>query len=95
MPVRERGKWSAEAIRCALQLSAVTDTAWLGERSLAQCVEAALAGGATFVQLRDKQATGDALRAVCVPLAALALAAGVTLLVVSRRIAMGGDVGHE
>lgn len=39
--------------------------------------------------------TGDALRAVCVPLAALALAAGVTLLVVSRRIAKGGDVGHE
>ena len=63
MPVRERGKWSAEAIRCALKLYAVTDNAWLGERSLAQCVEAALAGGATFVQLRDKQATGDALRA--------------------------------
>lgn len=39
--------------------------------------------------------TGDALRAVCVPLAALALAAGVTLLVVSQRIAKGGDVGHE
>ena len=63
MPVRERGKWSAEAIRCALKLYAVTDNAWLGERSLAQCVEAALAGGATFVQLRDKQAPGDALRA--------------------------------
>ena len=60
MPVRERGKWSAEAIRCALKLYAVTDNAWLGERTLAECVEAALAGGATFV-LRDKQATGDAL----------------------------------
>lgn len=58
MPVRERGKWSAEAIRCALKLYAVTDNAWLGERTLAECVEAALAGGATFVQLRDKQATG-------------------------------------
>ena len=53
MPVRERGKWSAEAIRCALKLYAVTDNAWLGERTLAECVEAALAGGATFVQLRD------------------------------------------
>ena len=73
MPVRERGKWSAEAIRCALKLYAVTDNAWLGERSLAQCVEAALAGGATFVQLRDKQATGDALRAEAEELLARAL----------------------
>ena len=60
MPARERGRWSAEAIRRALKLYAVTDNAWLGERSLAQCVEAALAGGATFVQLRDKQ--GDPAR---------------------------------
>ena len=59
MPVRERGKWSAEAIRCALKLYAVTDNAWLGERSLAQCVEAALAGGATFVQLREKHASTE------------------------------------
>ena len=81
MPVRERGKWSAEAIRCALKLYAVTDNAWLGERSLAQCVEAALAGGATFVQLRDKQATGDALRAEAEELLALCRAAGVPFVV--------------
>ena len=81
MPVRERGKWSAEAIRCALKLYAVTDNAWLGERSLAQCVEAALAGGATFVQLRDKQATGDALRAEAEELLALCRDAGVPFVV--------------
>ena len=81
MPVRERGKWSAEAIRCALKLYAVTDNAWLGERTLAECVEAALAGGATFVQLRDKQATGDALRAEAEELLALCRAAGVPFVV--------------
>ena len=90
MPVRERGKWSAEAIRCALKLYAVTDNAWLGERSLAQCVEAALAGGATFVQLRDKQATGDALLALC-------RAAGVPFVVnddVECALAVGADGVH-
>ena len=55
MPARERGKWSAEAIRRALKLYAVTDNAWLGERTLTECVEEALAGGATFVQLRDSR----------------------------------------
>ena len=49
MPVRERGKWSAEAIRCALKLYAVTDNAWLGERTLAECVEAALEIGRAHV----------------------------------------------
>ncbi len=60
MPARERGKWSAEAIRRALKLYAVTDNAWLGERTLTECVEEALAGGTTFVQLRDKHASAEA-----------------------------------
>ena len=94
MPVRERGKWSAEAIRCALKLYAVTDNAWLGERSLAQCVEAALAGGATFVQLRDKQATGDALRAEAEELLALCRAAGVPF-VVNDDVECALDVGAD
>ena len=91
MPVRERGKWSAEAIRCALKLYAVTDNAWLGERSLAQCVEAALAGGATFVQLRDKQA------AEAEELLALCRAAGVPFVVnddVECALAVGADGVH-
>ena len=97
MPVRERGKWSAEAIRCALKLYAVTDNAWLGERTLAECVEAALAGGATFVQLRDKQATGDALRAEAEELLALCRAAGVPFVVnddVECALAVGADGVH-
>lgn len=36
-------------------LYAVTDRHWLGENSLADAVEKALQGGATFVQLREKE----------------------------------------
>jgi len=35
-------------------LYAVTDRAWLGEQSLAKQVEQAIQGGATFIQLREK-----------------------------------------
>lgn len=38
-------------------LYVVTDSGLCGERPLAACVEAALRGGATVVQLREKQAT--------------------------------------
>ena len=38
-----------------MALYAVTDRAWLGEETLAQQVEKALRGGATFVQLREKE----------------------------------------
>lgn len=43
-----------EKLRSALALYAVTDRAWLEGRTLAECVEEALAGGVTFVQLREK-----------------------------------------
>jgi len=38
----------------SLQLYAITDSAWLGERTLPMVVEEAIQGGATFVQLREK-----------------------------------------
>ena len=38
-----------------LLLYAVTDRSWLGEQSLYEQVEEALKGGATFVQLREKE----------------------------------------
>lgn len=40
---------------------AVTDRTWLGKRTLAQQVEDALKGGATMVQLREKELTGTEL----------------------------------
>lgn len=46
-----------------LLLYGVTDRAWLGDRTLAQQVEEAVLGGATFIQLREKMLTGDALLA--------------------------------
>ena len=46
-----------------LLLYGVTDRAWLGDRTLAQQVEEAVLGGATFIQLREKTLTGDALLA--------------------------------
>lgn len=42
-----------------LLLYAVTDRSWLGEQTLCEQVEKALKGGATFVQLREKELDGD------------------------------------
>ena len=42
-----------------LLLYAVTDRSWLGERTLYEQVEKALKGGATFVQLREKELDED------------------------------------
>lgn len=64
--------FTQEQIRKALLLYAVTDSAWLGARTLSECVSQAIDGGATFVQLREKHATtlelielGEPLRDLC------------------------------
>ena len=49
-----RGSFSPADIRRGMLLYAVTDRSWLRGRSLVDCVRAAIAGGATFVQLREK-----------------------------------------
>ena len=46
-----------------MPLYAVTDRAWLGERTLAGCVEETLRGGATCIQLREKELDDDAFLA--------------------------------
>ncbi|MBN7773104.1 thiamine phosphate synthase [Clostridium aminobutyricum] len=45
----------AAALRKALLVYAVTDRAWLGGKSLSEQVEDALKGGASFIQLREKE----------------------------------------
>lgn len=45
-----------------LCLYAVTDRHWLGEDTLEHQVELAILGGATFIQYREKQLEGEALR---------------------------------
>lgn len=84
-------------LKAALRLYAVTDNAWLGERTLASCVEEALEGGATFVQLRHKGADGAALRTEAAELLALCRAAGVPFVVnddVECALAVGADGVH-
>ena len=44
-----------------LRLYAVTDRTWLGKESLEEAVEAALRGGVTILQLREKQAPHEEL----------------------------------
>ena len=53
---RQRGGWTPDAIRRALFLYGVTDRAWLRGRTLPDLVREAIAGGATFIQLREKHA---------------------------------------
>lgn len=48
-------------VKKALLLYAVTDRAWLGERTLAAVCEDVLKNGATFLQLREKELHGEAL----------------------------------
>ena len=52
-----QGAYSSEYIKRALRLYAVTDSTHIGARSLASCVNEAIAGGVTFVQLREKNAS--------------------------------------
>lgn len=49
--------------RKSMLLYAVTDRAWLGRQTLADQVEEALKGGATFIQLREKDLNDAALLA--------------------------------
>lgn len=46
-----------------LLLYAVTDRSWLGEQTLYEQVEEALKGGATFIQLREKELDDEAFLA--------------------------------
>ena len=48
-------KFTKDDIRRGMTLYAVTDRSWLGERTLVQVVEQVLRGGATFLQLREKE----------------------------------------
>ena len=48
--------------RRQLMVYAVTDRAWIGKMSLCEQVEAALKGGATMVQMREKGLTNDTVQ---------------------------------
>lgn len=57
LPRKVQNIWTEEKIRHACKLYAVTDSSDLHGRNLPTCVAEAIVGGATFVQLRKKDAS--------------------------------------
>ena len=70
-----------DALRRAMFLYAVTDSSWLIGRSLDDCVAAALRGGATCVQLREKGASTEDLVAAARRLIPVCRSAGVPFII--------------
>ena len=75
-------KFSAQEIKDSMLLYAVTDRQWLkeGER-LVDKVREAIEGGATFVQLREKDMDPDAMEAEALELKALCEEYGVPFVI--------------
>lgn len=64
-----------------LRLYAVTDRTWLGKESLEEAVEAALRGGVTILQLREKRASHEELVKMAMRLKPLCRRYGVPLII--------------
>lgn len=82
---------------CDLLLYAVTDSQWLTGRTLASCVGQALAGGATFVQLREKDASTGRRVQLAREIMPLCTAAHVPFVIdddVEAALAAGADGVH-
>lgn len=76
---------------------AITDRSWLGGRSLASCVREAIDGGATFVQLREKNASPDEFLALARELKPICAQAGVPFVIndnVDVALAIDADGVH-
>ena len=65
----------------AMLLYAVTDRAWVGEQSLYEQVESALKGGATCVQLREKELDDEAFLNEAIEISALCKQYGVPFFI--------------
>ena len=80
-----------------LRLYAVTDRAWTGRQTLSEQVEAALRGGVTLVQLREKAMERDAFREEALEIKALCHRYGVSLILnddVALALEIGADGVH-
>ena len=75
-------------------LYAVTDTSWLRGQTLAQQVEAALRGGVTMVQLREKELEGEALEQEAREILAICRRYGVPLLI-NDDVMLAKKIGAE
>ena len=80
-----------------LRLYAVTDRSWVGRQSLYEQVESALRGGATCVQLREKELGWDAFYEEAKELKALCARYGVPMIIndnVELALEVGADGVH-
>ena len=78
-------------------LYAVTDRSWLGGRTLAEQVRDALEGGATFIQLREKELDYDSFLAEAIEIKKLCQSYNVPFVIndnVDIAIACGADGVH-
>ena len=96
---QRRGIWPAAYIRRSLFLYAVTERSglWNSQLPLPAAVEAAIRGGATFVQLREKHATADEIRQLAGEILPLCRAAGVPFVLddeVDLALEVGADGVH-
>ena len=77
-----------------LRLYAVTDRAWVGAQTLPQQVEAALKGGATCVQLREKHLDDVAIRAEALEISALCKQYRVPFIL-NDNVALAAECGAD
>ena len=89
--------YSREQLRRAMRLYAVTDRTWLHGRTLPACVACAIAGGASFVQLREKSASSGEKAALARAISPLCRAAGAPFVIdddVDVALAVSADGVH-
>lgn len=89
--------YSRAELRRAMRLYAVTDRAWLGGRTLQHCVRQAIAGGVTFVQLREKDAPRFEVLSLARDLQAICAGAGVPFVInddLELALEIGADGVH-
>ena len=77
-----------------LLLYAVTDRSWLGEHTLYEQVEAAIRGGATFVQLREKKLDQESFLAEAREIQALCRRLGVPF-VINDNVEIAREIGAD
>jgi thiamine-phosphate pyrophosphorylase len=80
--------------RLDLSLYLVLDMELLGQRALAATLEAALAGGVTIVQLRDKQASRQALLQRARQVQSLLAGSGVALII-NDSVEVAAEIGAD
>lgn len=83
--------------RQTMRLYAVTDRKWTGKATLLEQVEAALSGGTTLVQLREKDMSGDDMLREAIEMRRLCHSYGVPLIINDRlniALASGADGIH-